>query len=273
MIHNKIKNSESFHKLVRKRSKETAEVLSSWIRQVIQTAETWISSDIEKGARWNEQINKELEETKVGIICLNKENLTSEWILFESGALSKTSDAYVCTFLLDVNPADIKPPLGQFQHTLFTKEDIRKLIQTINNKILSTNEKSLNDKDLDEVFDTFWPKIEGRLNDIKNLQPDTQNHRRSDREILEEILQVVRANYQPSTLTAYEPIINALGSVDYSKQDLSDLYETYFLKNYLSHSRNPDSDVIKRLLEVIRRWKYELKNKDAPGDEVEPPSK
>jgi hypothetical protein len=41
----------------------------------------------------------------------------------------------VCTFLLDINPAEIKPPLGQFQHTLFKKEDIKKLMYSINNKI------------------------------------------------------------------------------------------------------------------------------------------
>ena len=56
------------------KSKKTAEVLSAWIRQVIQAADTWISSDIEKGARWNEKVSLELEETKIGIICLNKEN-------------------------------------------------------------------------------------------------------------------------------------------------------------------------------------------------------
>src|SRR5438270_7602022 len=101
------------------KSRKTAEALSSWLRQVIQAVEPFLSLDIEKGARWSEKINKALEETKVGIICLNKENLSSEWIIFEAGALSKTTDAHVCTFLMDLKPADIKPPLGQFQHTLF----------------------------------------------------------------------------------------------------------------------------------------------------------
>jgi len=176
------------------KSKETAEVLSSWIRQVIQAAETWISLDIDKGARWNESINKELEQTKVGIICLNKENLTSEWILFEAGALSKTSDAYVCTFLLNVNPADIKPPLGQFQHTTFAKQDVLKLMRTINNKIKDCSEKTIPEKDLDEVFEVFWPKLEEKLNTIKNSNESKTEQPRLDRDILEEILQVVRGN-------------------------------------------------------------------------------
>ena len=188
-----------------KRSKETAEVLCAWIRQVVQSAETWISLDIEKGTRWNEKINKELEDTRVGIICLNKENLTSEWILFEAGALSKTSDAHVCTFLLDINPTDIKPPLGQFQHTLFSKDDIRKLIHTINNKIIAQNEKTISEKDIDEIFEIFWPRLEERLNEIKNQETKTIEPARTDRELLEEILQTVRSQNKTLAKDCYIP--------------------------------------------------------------------
>jgi hypothetical protein len=186
------------------RSKETADVLSSWIRQVIQAAETWISIDIQKGIRWSEQIKNELEESKVGIICLNKDNLQSEWILFEAGALSKTKDAQVCTFLLDVNPADIKPPLGQFQHTLFDKEDLRKLVHTINNKIISNGEKTIPEKDLDEVFEVFFPKLNEKLLVILNEKSTDGNVKRTDRDILEEILQTIRVLKQPDLKEMYE---------------------------------------------------------------------
>ena len=177
-----------------KRSKETAEILCSWIRQVIQAAETWISSDIQKGSRWNDQIKNELEQSKVGIICLDRDNLQSEWILFEAGALSKTQDAHVCTFLLDINPADIKQPLGQFQHTLFNKEDIRRLVSTINNKIIDAGEKTIPDKDLNEVFEVFYPKLEEKLLIVRDEKPIEGAIKRTDREILEEILQAVRSS-------------------------------------------------------------------------------
>lgn len=175
------------------RSKETAEVLSGWIRQVIQAAETWISLDIQKGIRWNDQIKNELEQSRVGIICLDKDNLQSEWVLFEAGALSKTQDAHVCTFLLDIKPADVKQPLGQFQHTLFNKEDIKKLVHTINNKIITVGEKTLPEKDLDEVFDVFYPKLDEKLLAIQNEKPVDGVVKRTDREILEEILQTIRS--------------------------------------------------------------------------------
>ena len=88
------------------RSKAVAEGLGGWLVQVIQAVEPWISSGIEKGARWESEIAERLDEAKVGIVCLTSGNLTPPWILFEAGALSKTKDSYVCTFLLDVTPGD-----------------------------------------------------------------------------------------------------------------------------------------------------------------------
>ena len=93
------------------RSKAIAETFTSWISQVIQAADPWISRDIAKGARWGPEVSDRLSSSKVGIVCLTPENLASPWILFEAGALSKTKDAYVCTFLLDLKPADVEEPL------------------------------------------------------------------------------------------------------------------------------------------------------------------
>lgn len=173
------------------RSQQVAEFLSSWIRQVIQTSETWISTDIDKGTRWNETISEKLEQTRVGIICLTKENLTSNWLLFESGALSKTKDAIVGTFLLDVKPSDVEPPLSQFQHTLFEKEDLRKLVQTINNKTIECKEKTIEDKDLNAVFDVLYPSLESKLIEIRD-KTIIKKPSRTDRDLLEEVLSTIR---------------------------------------------------------------------------------
>ncbi|MGI8638285.1 MAG: hypothetical protein ACR2KZ_23070 [Segetibacter sp.] len=149
---------------------------------------------MEKVIRWSEEIKNELEQSKIGIICLNRENLQSECILFETGALSKTNDAQVCTFLLDINPAEIKPPLGQFQHTQFNKEYIKKLLHTINEKITRLGEKTISAKDLDEVFELFFPKLEVNLSSIKNQKIEAGIVKRTEREILEEILDIVRTS-------------------------------------------------------------------------------
>jgi len=155
------------------RSKKTAEALCSWIEELIPSAKPWMSSDIEKGTRWNEIISKELRDAKIGIVCLNKENLSSDWLLFEAGALSKTSNAHVCTFLLDVYPADIKPPLSQFQHTSFKKEDVFELINTINNKALNRKEGIEPESDFIKKAEQTWPELQKKLSKIKRTSVRT----------------------------------------------------------------------------------------------------
>ncbi|MGD9200861.1 MAG: hypothetical protein PVI26_04790 [Chitinispirillia bacterium] len=55
-----------------KRSKAVAELLKLWIPEVIQTAEPWMSVDIEKGGRWITELQEKLELSKAGIMCLTK---------------------------------------------------------------------------------------------------------------------------------------------------------------------------------------------------------
>lgn len=253
------------------KSKKTAELLSSWIRQVIQAAETWISLDIEKGARWNEKISMELEETKIGIICLNKENLSSEWILFEAGALSKTKDAHVCTFLLDINPAEVKPPLGQFQHTSFNKDDIKKLMHTINNKILANKEKTLPEKDLDEVFEVFWNKLESKLEELKDADYIKAEKKRTDRDILEEILQVVRANPAIDTYSMFYPTASRVNLGHLYPFDSAGYVTKFPNVVYVDENQN----VLPRLvtLESTTEKKDSLKANDTPKKKKRLPKK
>lgn len=175
------------------RSRVVAEALSKWLSQVIQAVEPWISVDIEKGVRWAPEVAERLEKSRVGIICLTPENLESRWILFEAGALSKTKDAYVCTFLLALTPAEVEPPLGQFQHTSFEKQDVARLVRTVNASVARDGEKSLSESVLTDVFETFWPQLEAKLNTVLAQQPEAARPKRSESEILDEILTTVRS--------------------------------------------------------------------------------
>tara|TARA_R110000744_G_C19365902_1_gene561906 strand:+ start:229 stop:1023 length:795 start_codon:yes stop_codon:yes gene_type:complete len=174
------------------RSKYIAETLSNWLEQVLQVAEPWISTDIEKGKRWSNEISDKLKDSKVAIICLTNDNLSSKWIHFEAGAIAKTEDAFVCTFLFDVVPANVEQPLSQFQNTKYIKNDVLKLIKTINNKIGTTGGKSLKDNNLESVFNTFWPQLEDKLKRIPESSKQGEVIR-TDREILEESLQLLRS--------------------------------------------------------------------------------
>lgn len=178
------------------KSKLIAESLREWLEQVIQSTEPWISTSIEKGKKWSKEISDKLEESKVGIICLTRENLNAPWILFEAGAISKSSDSYVCTFLTDISsPTEIAGPLSSFQHTRFQKDEVLKLLKTINSRIKeSKGGKSLNEKSLEDVFEIFYPKLETKITEILDATPEQEeeNHIRSDRELLEEIVESQR---------------------------------------------------------------------------------
>ncbi len=173
-------------------SKKAAEVLGEYIQQMIQAVEPWISTDISKGANWVKEIGSKLEDINFGIICLTRENLDENWILFESGALAKKQGANLCTFLLNLKHTDIKPPLALYQHTIFEKEDIKKLLNTINNDARTLKESKIPDEQLNKIFERYWPDLEKDLNKIIDLKTETSEPVRTDREILEEILEIVR---------------------------------------------------------------------------------
>lgn len=175
------------------RSKLTAELLHDWIKCVIQAAQPWISSKgIERGALWFSEINNELKDTSVGIICLTAENKNAPWILFEAGALAKgLANSRVCTFLVDLETADLQPPLSQFNHTFANYESMWSLVATLNNA-LSAN--SLELSVLKRVFDTYWPQFKTEFDKIIDENPPvTVIQPRDDKEILNEILDTTRS--------------------------------------------------------------------------------
>jgi len=175
------------------RSKLTAELLHDWIKCVIQAAQPWISSKgIERGALWFSEINNELKDTSVGVICLTAENKNAPWILFEAGALAKgLVNSRVCTFLVDLESADLQPPLAQFNHTFPTNESMWSLVATINNALGAS---SLEISVLRRVFDTYWPQFEVAFAKIIHENPSiTVVPPRDDKEILSEILETTRS--------------------------------------------------------------------------------
>jgi hypothetical protein len=175
------------------RSKAMAEVLCEWIPDVIQRCEPWISSmDIDPGARWSSDLAKELEQTKFGIICLTSENLKSRWIHFEAGALSKILDdkTRVCPYLLELKPTDIDGPLVQFQAIRADEDGTLKLLNAIN-KAVGGGEVLTEDR-LNRTFITNWPKLQKKLKEISESVQSDKKSKRTDRELIEEILKTVR---------------------------------------------------------------------------------
>jgi hypothetical protein len=171
------------------RSRLVAEALRGWLPFVLQTVKPWMSvTDEEKGSRWESEISARLEETEVGIICLTPENLNSPWLLFEAGALSKKlSESRVCTYLLDLTPAEVRPPMGMFQHTVIARDETRKLLDTINNAQANPVVKAV----LDASFDKFWPELDEKIKAIPPAQ-EAAKPVRDLNDMVEELLVITR---------------------------------------------------------------------------------
>ncbi len=168
-----------------------AEAFRNWLSVVLQGVKPYFTpSDIEKGTRWITDISKELSESQFGILCITRENIHSEWIHFEAGALAKNLDkSNVCPILFGISNTDITGPLKQFQTTEFKKEDMLRLFTLINNRL---GEQKLSQKTLDMVFEKWWPDLELQVQQILDEAETPDAPIRTDREILEEILQLSR---------------------------------------------------------------------------------
>jgi hypothetical protein len=176
------------------RSRAIAEALSGWLPNVIQNIDVFYSPEIEKGTRGTEEINAGLEGTDFGILCLTPDNRDSTWIHFEAGAISKMrGKSRVWTLLYGLKNTDLEGPLAQFQHTQISKEEIKRLLTSID----ANSEQPLGDARLTAALEKWWPELAVELGNVEKLEivDETQlgnGHVRSERELIEEVLELVR---------------------------------------------------------------------------------
>jgi len=174
-------------------SRRLAEAFRDWLPGVIQAVEPFFSpDDIVKGDRWGVAVAAKLNECKVGIFCITRDNVAAPWLVFEAGAISKhLESSKVCTLYFDLAPTDVTGPLTQFQGATFGRQEVLKVLQTINEGLDSNRLKG---NVLDQVFEKWWPDLEARvatiLTESSSALPDKEL--RSDRDILHEILSIAR---------------------------------------------------------------------------------
>lgn len=172
------------------RSRELANALRDYLPLVIQSVTPWFSADdIDKGSRWLADLTSQLQKQSVAIVCITPECVNSPWLLFEAGALSKTLDvSWVCPVLLDIEPSDIKGPLAQFQSTRVTKDDMRKLLATLNKRL----DTPLAYNQIDKLHDILWCDFEKKIKAIAKPPAATTPPHRNQLDLLTEVLERVR---------------------------------------------------------------------------------
>jgi hypothetical protein len=153
-------------------SKTLAESLHEWLTLVFPDVTFWISSrDIQAGERWGNELDRELEATSFGILCLVPTNLLAPWLLFEAGALSKSVAASrVVPYCLGLQPEEVQGPLSRFQGVLADESGTRRLVESINSLLDSKRADSV----LRQVFDKWWPDLKRDLEKIPAAIPQPE---------------------------------------------------------------------------------------------------
>ena len=220
-------------------SKKYASFLKIWLEQCIQSVEVFFSAeDIEKGETWHTKLSNELRDTNFGIVCLTSENVNAQWIHFEAGALSKMLDSRVATLAINVNFSDIKGPLSTFQATKLEKDDIFKLLQSINN----SQEKALSEGKLKASFEAFWPNFEKHILEtpetVKIAKEEKKTQSKINNESIDEILQLLRTQSaiinDPRKILPIDYFEYIIRNTSHHERGVDDLFnEIYDFTKYL----------------------------------------
>jgi hypothetical protein len=176
------------------KSRAVAEALRQWLPNVLQGISPFVSSrDLAAGTRWAVEIAEKLKDTEFGLVCVTRENQQEPWLNFEAGAIAKKLEvSRVVPLAIDLAPAEISHPLGQFQATRTSQEGLAEVVKAMN----SASSSPIPTENLSAAIDKWWPDLEVDLNRIEknpygeDRQPSPPD--RSDREMLEEVLDTVR---------------------------------------------------------------------------------
>jgi hypothetical protein len=144
----------------------------------------------------------------VGIICLTRDNLQAPWLMFEPGALAKSMEqSRFVPLLFGVETSDLPAggPLLLFQAALFNEDEVRKLLKTIN---AALGDNALDSQVLETVFQKWWPDLEQKVAVAMEAAVSEQEvEPRKEREILEEILDLMRAEFYGSRPAVIDPVL------------------------------------------------------------------
>lgn len=132
-----------------------AEILYNVLPAVFQSAECFLSDDIDKGKIGINEILVNLSKAKIGIICVTKANIEKTWLNFEAGALASAvfnKNGCAITLLIDMTTdeyAAANSPIRNLQATILEESDLLKMFMSINKSL----DNALSESQLKLLFD------------------------------------------------------------------------------------------------------------------------
>lgn len=147
------------------------------------------------GSKWRDNIEEGLNNNDLGMIFLTESNLSSKWIYFEAGALSKSMETNrIIPILYELNAAQISEPLAAFQSKTLSKEDVKNVVLTIN----ELSENKVPNERIIKSFDAYWGIWEKKLKEVEEINDDfvediSDGNVMNEDQKIDEILRIMRS--------------------------------------------------------------------------------
>jgi len=192
------------------KSRLVAAELHEWLDGPLNDIQTFMSQeDIAAGENWSAMIDEGLDNALFGIICTTPDNQSEPWLNYEAGAIAKAVNgvqARVVPLLIDFSdPTELVGPLKKFQAKKADKDGIFSIVRSIN-AVLDRQRDSIK---LDSALEDMWPRLERRLEEIDAAKPAAKETRRTEKDMVTEILGTVRdiARKLPDSGNAAAPAV------------------------------------------------------------------
>lgn len=241
------------------RSEIVARSLHPWIKCIIQTIVPFFSPrDISGGSIWINKLNEKLASSNAGVICLTPENQHESWIQFEAGALAKgLTENRVFILLIGMESHEVTGPLASFNHTLSTKEEIRKMVYNLNELI---NEKKLDSEILDRVFEKNYEDFEIELKAAIQSTKITKAKKRDQSDIQIEMLDLLRG--LSSRVSHIESKVNMSQHLSLSKSELQNLARIGRLDDTIDSSTTTTTTSLSELFKIGEKLRQDPEKRE-----------
>ncbi|MFI4910972.1 MAG: hypothetical protein ACIAQZ_04825 [Sedimentisphaeraceae bacterium JB056] len=155
-------------------SKQLTEKFNTFFSETFKNKNTFVSFvDIEMGSNWVVNLEKELNDSSLGLLFVTHENISSPWLFYELGRLtSQNKNAMIMYF--GVDRRKINSPLKNIQSVqIANPDDIQidtKALNNIKEVFLEIIKKTTNNQPEKKFEDYFQDKeeIEGKLKTLKD---------------------------------------------------------------------------------------------------------
>lgn len=128
--------------------------------------------DIASGTDWWNKIQRELKTSKIGILCITKENLSAPWIYFEAGAMVAHGVRTIPLLINCHGDRLEKTPINRNHRVDFhSKQQFIKMIVDINDAMSLQNVSKENlEATAEQKYSLIKDKLKDTLSDLKDTR-------------------------------------------------------------------------------------------------------